>query len=88
MAVHVTIVSPKTNSVGASFVTVTELTESSVVDATRNMTLFSNEFYSAITSLDATIDGAVVSTMVTNCVADAELPDESVVVHVTIVSPN
>ena len=85
-AVQVTTVSPSGNTRGASFVIVTSWI--SVAFGTPKDTRFSDaEVASKNTLLRAEIDGAVVSTMVTNCVVVATLPDTSAAIHVTVVLP-
>ena len=61
---------------------------SSTESSPKLTTLLSNPIASTVTSLGAVIFGAVVSTTVTVCVAVTKLPDESVAIHVTTVSPN
>ena len=50
-------------------------------------TLKSVDVASAVMESGAVMLGVIVSIMVTVCVAVEELPDESVAVHVTVVSP-
>ena len=87
VAVQVTIVSPRGNDSGASL----EIDEipiiSSAIESSK-ITLFScSDTASIITDSGTSILGDVVSTTVTSWVSDAELPEVSVAVQVTIVSP-
>ena len=54
----------------------------------RSTVVDSEDVASTVTESGAVMLGSVVSIIVTVCVVVAELPDESVAVHVTIVFPN
>ena len=87
VAVHVTIVSPRGNVSGASLVIDDTSILSSAVEFSSVILLPSNPVASATIFSGVSILGDVVSTTVTNCVPDTELPALSEAVQVTIVSP-
>ena len=60
---------------------------SSAIGAINSTTLLVNDVASTMIFSGCKILGAVVSTTVTSCVSDAEFPEVSVAVQVTIVSP-
>ena len=88
MAVHVTMVSPNGNTSGASLVTESISDISSTMEFSRTTTFSCSDIASTIIDSGAVMLGAIVSTIVTNCVLDMEFPEVSVAVHVTMVSPN
>ena len=88
VAFQVTIVSPSGNTVGASLVIVDISTWSDASANPNSVTLLSIDVASTFTSRGAMIVGKVVSIIEMIWVAEAELPEESVAVQVTIVSPS
>jgi len=91
VAVHVTVVVPSGNVSGASFVIVGAESTVSVTVGSPKPTedcSVSKPVASTVISDSAEITGLVVSSKVTNCDAVAELPEKSVAVHVTMVSPS
>ena len=86
-AVQVTTVSPNGNTFGASLVIITSLIISSAIGEINSTMLLVDDVASVTISSSCNILGDVVSTIVTNCVPDTELPEVSVAVQVTIVSP-
>ena len=89
VAVHVTIVSPSGNTAGASLVmSGLESTISSdvVIPISIAMPVLSDISISRVGG--TTIDGEVVSSTKIFWESEEVLPDESVAVHVTIVSPS
>ena len=88
VAVQVTIVSPNWNSSGASLVISGLVSTWSNADAWPTSTTIPDEsIISSVMLSGPVITGWVVSSMVIVCVSDTELPEVSVAVHVTIVSP-
>ena len=87
VAVHVTMVSPNGKRSGALLEIEGTSTRSLEIGLPSATVLESADLASAIIESGTVILGAVVSTIVTVCVALAELPDVSVAVHVTVVSP-
>ena len=89
VAVQITIVSPSGNTSGASLVTVGwESITSSDVGIPVSISTPNLSYISTWISFGATIDGVVVSITEICCESEAELPEESVAVQVTIVSPS
>ena len=89
VAVHVTVVSPGGKAAGASLVGVQQPSPStaSLADATPMSTVVMGPVACAVTSAGMARVGAVVSSTVTFCGADAEFPASSVAVQVTTVVP-
>ena len=87
VAVQVTMVSPSGNDSGESLVTVDTSTRSDDSALLNDTTLVSNEVASCVMSDGAVMVGIVVSCMITFWVAVDVLPDLSVAVQVTVVSP-
>ena len=82
------MVSPTGNFSGASLITLATPTLSVATGVSKDTVLSDLDVASSVMSDGAVMDGMVVSTMVTFWVAVAELPDSSVAVHVTVVSPS
>ena len=88
VAVQVTIVSPKGKTSGASLVTDDIPDISSTVDSPKSSIMVSTAVASISISFGINKIGFDVSTMETTCLLVDMLPDSSVAVQVTIVSPN
>ena len=88
VAVHVTMVSPSGNASGASLVI--EATSTISVDTANPISNFIPELSDISISISDGdwIDGTVVSSTITYWMSVALLPDVSVAVHVTMVSPS
>ena len=89
VTVHVTVVFPNANTVGALFVTLATV-QLSAVTGVPNATLNAAHalFAFTVTFAGAVIVGLVLSTTVTTCVAVEVKPEASVTVQVTVVLPN
>ena len=88
VAVQVTVVLPRGNVAGASFVISTSASQMSVALAWPMLTAVPSRLVcSAVASSGTVRTGTVVSAIVTVCVSVAELPASSVAVHVTVVVP-
>jgi hypothetical protein len=89
VTVHVTVVVPNGNGDGALFVTLATVQLSEVVGVPIFTLNATHEAFAFTVTFDgAVIVGFVLSFTVTVCVAVAVLPDPSVTVHVTVVTPN
>ncbi len=87
VAVQVTTVAPSGNSAGASLPTTGAGSTRSLTAGRPRATAVPGPVASTVTGGGAVIEGGVVSSTVTSCVAVAELPLASVAVQVTTVVP-
>ena len=89
VATHVTIVSPIWNNSGASLIMLGFWSTSSNADAWPISTVIPDmSVISKVISSGPVITGWIVSSIIIRCVSEAEFPEVSVAVQVTIVSPS